>query len=122
MRQRGQGGRIINLTSLAGQQAGATTGVDYAASKAGILALTRSFATEFAADSITVNALSPAMVESPLLNALEADHKQRLQDAIPLGRFGTPDELAAAVVFLASEAAGYITGATLDINGGCLMR
>ncbi|WP_052383787.1 SDR family NAD(P)-dependent oxidoreductase [Pseudacidovorax intermedius] len=122
MRSRGQGGRIINLASLAGQQASAATGLHYAASKAGILALTRGFATELAADRITVNALAPAAIRSPALEALAPDRQEGLLSAIPLGRFGEPEEVGAAAVFLASDAGAFITGATLDINGGRLMR
>lgn len=122
MRARGQGGRIINLASLAGQQASAATGLHYAASKAGILALTRGFATELAADGITVNAIAPAAIRSPALEALAPARQEGLLSAIPLGRFGEPEEVAAAAVFLVSDAGAFITGATLDINGGRLMR
>ena len=122
MRSRGQGGRIINLASLAGQQASAATGLHYSASKAGILALTRGFATELAADGITVNAIAPAAIRSPALEALAPGRQEGLLSAIPLGRFGEPEEVAAAAVFLASDAGAFITGATLDINGGRLMR
>lgn len=122
MRERRRGGRIVNLSSLAGQQASPATGVHYAASKAGILALTRSFAVEFAPDAITVNAVAPAAIEGPMLDALAADRRDSLLARIPLGRFGHPDEVGGAVLFLASDAAGFVTGATLDVNGGRLMR
>lgn len=115
-------GRILNLTSLAGQQASSATGVHYAASKAGILALTRSFAQELAPLGICVNALAPAAIESPALQGLSPEQQQKLQASIPLGRFGRAQEVASAVVYLASEAGAFITGATLDINGGRLMR
>jgi len=115
-------GRILNLASIAGQMPSAATGVHYAASKAGILALTRSFAQALAPHGITVNALAPAAIESPALDALEPARREGLQATIPLGRFGTPEEVAEAAVYLASPAAGFITGATLDINGGRLMR
>lgn len=121
MRERGSG-RIINVASIAGQQSGAGTAAHYAASKAGLISLTRSFAQTLAPHGVTVNALAPSAVHSPLLNALEPARRQALQSSIPLGRFGAADEVAAAVVFLASPAAGYITGATLDLNGGRLMR
>lgn len=122
MRARGEGGRILNLASLAGQQASAATGLHYAASKAGILALTRGFATELAPDRITVNALAPAAIRSPALDGLPEVRRQALLGAIPLGRFGEPEEVGAAAVFLASGAGAFITGATLDVNGGRLMR
>lgn len=121
MRERGAG-RIINLASIAGQQASAATGVHYAASKAGIVALTRSFAQELAPHGVTVNALAPAAVRSPVLDAMSQMQQRTLAAGIPLGRFGQPEEVAAAVVYLASPAAAFMTGATLDLNGGRLMR
>lgn len=121
MRARGSG-RIVNLASIAGQQASAATGAHYAASKAGLVALTRSFAQALAADGVTVNAIAPAAVRSPLLDAMAPERQQALLDGIPLGRFGEPQEVAAAVVYLASPAGAFITGATLDLNGGRLMR
>lgn len=123
MRERKNGrGRIVNLTSIAGQQASPGSGAHYAASKAGIVSLTRSFAHELAADGITVNAVSPSAIESPALAAVDEARRQRLLAAVPLQRFGLADEVAAAVVYLAGEGAGYMTGATLDLNGGRLMR
>lgn len=121
MRERGAG-RIINLASIAGQQASAATGAHYAASKAGIVALTRSFAQELAPHGVTVNALAPAAVRSPVLDAMSQMQQRTLAAGIPLGRFGQPEEAAAAVVYLASPAAAFMTGATLDLNGGRLMR
>ncbi len=121
MRLRGSG-RIINLASLAGQAPSAASGVHYAASKAGLLALTRSFALELAPHGVTVNAVAPSAIESPALRALPEARRSALLRSIPAGRFGLADEVAAAVVHLASPAAGYSTGTTLDINGGRLMR
>ena len=121
MRDRGAG-RIINLSSIAGQQPSAASGAHYAASKAGILALTRSFAAELAPHGVTVNAIAPSAVNSPLLDALDDERRRALAAAIPLRRFGEGREVAAAVVYLASPAAGFTTGATLDLNGGRLMR
>ncbi|MEO6033371.1 MAG: SDR family NAD(P)-dependent oxidoreductase [Burkholderiaceae bacterium] len=120
MRARGRG-RIVNLASVAGQQASRAS-VPYAASKAGILALTRAFALELAPQGVTVNAIAPSAIHSPLLDALDADRRDALLAATPLGRFGDPAEVADAVVYLASDKAAFMTGATLDLNGGRLMR
>jgi len=121
MRERGAG-RIVNLASIAGQQASAASGAHYAASKAGLIALTRSFAQALAADGVTVNALAPAAIRSPLLDAMAPERQQALLRGIPLGRFGEAQEVAAAVVYLASAAGAFVTGTTLDLNGGRLMR
>jgi len=121
MRGRGQG-RIVNMASIAGQQASPATGAHYAASKAAIVALTRSFAQALAPHAVTVNAIAPAAVHSPVLDALDDARRGAVQAGIPLGRFGEPAEVAAAVVYLASDAGAYTTGATLDLNGGRLMR
>lgn len=121
MKARGWG-RIINLSSMAGQHASSVTGVHYAASKAGLFAVTRSFAAELAPHGVTVNTLSPAAIEGPSLDELDADAQQRFKATLPVGRFGREDEVAAAAVYLASDAAGFVTGTTLDLNGGRLMR
>lgn len=115
-------GRILNISSLAGQQASAVTGAHYAASKAGLFALTRAFAQELAPHGVTVNALSPAAIHGPSLDEIDDDARRRFLATLPVGRFGLETEVAAAAVYLASDAAGFTTGATLDLNGGKLMR
>lgn len=121
MRDRGWG-RIVNLSSLAGQQGGLVAGAHYAASKAGIIAVTKVAAAELAGSGVTVNALAPAAIEGPAMDALPVDLQQQLPARIPVGRVGTLDEVAAIAVFLCTDETGYITGSTLDINGGLFMR
>jgi len=114
-------GRIINISSVVGE-AGNAGQANYVASKAGLIGLTKSLAQEIASRNITVNAVAPGFVESDMTAVLNEDLKTRMKQAIPLGRFGTADDIAAAVRFLASEDAGYITGHVLDVNGGMYMR
>jgi 3-oxoacyl-[acyl-carrier protein] reductase len=121
MRER-RSGRIVNLSSLAGQIGGTVNGAHYAASKAGILALTKVVARELAGYGVTVNAVAPAAIDGPVMAALPPDQVDALAASIPLGRLGTPEEVAALVAFLVSEEAGFVTGATFDVNGGLSMR
>src|SRR5262245_30999733 len=121
MRERGAG-RIVNLASIAGQRGASTNGVHYAASKAGIVAITRFAASELAPFGVTVNALAPAAIEGPSVAAVPADQIDAIVQTIPVGRLGRPEEIAALVAFLVSDEAGFVTGATYDINGGMLMR
>jgi 3-oxoacyl-[acyl-carrier protein] reductase len=115
-------GRIVNLASLAGQQGGTVAGAHYAASKAGILVLTKILAKELAGKGVTVNAVVPAAIRGPVMDTMPAERLAALESTIPVGRFGEAGEVAALVAFLCSTAAGYITGAALDINGGLGMR
>lgn len=115
-------GRIINLSSLAGQQPSAVAGAHYAASKAAIISVTKNFAQALASSGTTVNAISPAAVRTPVMEALGEERIQTIAEGIPVGRVGDADEVGAAAVYLSSAAAGYVTGATIDINGGRYMR
>jgi 3-oxoacyl-[acyl-carrier protein] reductase len=115
MREQGYG-RIVSLGSSAGKTGGSKAVAAYAASKAGIMAMTKSIAAEYARDGITANALAPALIDTPMIAGA-----RDLQEKIPVGRFGQPEEVAALVCFLASEHAGYITGEVTDINGGFLI-
>ncbi|MDT8320429.1 MAG: SDR family NAD(P)-dependent oxidoreductase [Xanthomonadales bacterium] len=122
-RQRERGwGRIINLSSLAGQQPSRVAGAHYAASKAGIISVTRNFAQALAGSGVTVNAIAPAAVHTPIMDTLSAERIEALRQAIPVGRVGEPEEVGACAVYLASPDAAFITGATIDINGGLYMR
>jgi 3-oxoacyl-[acyl-carrier protein] reductase len=121
MRERGSG-RIVNLSSLAGQAGGLVNGAHYAASKAGILALTKVVARELAPHGVTVNAVAPAAIDGPVMAGLPAEQVEALARSIPVGRLGAAGEVAAVVAFLASDEAGFVTGATFDVNGGLLMR
>lgn len=115
-------GRIVNLSSFAGQFPSPATGLHYAASKAGILAVTRGFAAELAAHGVTVNAVAPSVIEGPRLASVDPSRRDVLLATIPAGRPGRADEVAAAVLFLASDAAGYVTGQAIDVNGGRGLR
>jgi 3-oxoacyl-[acyl-carrier protein] reductase len=115
-------GRIVNLASLAGQQGGINGGAHYAASKAGIIVLTKVVAAELAGSGVTVNAVAPAAIESPIMDAMPAERREAIAASIPVGRAGRPEEVAATVAFLASERAAFITGTTIDVNGGLFMR
>jgi len=114
-------GRIVNIASLAGQAA-RPSGAHYAATKGAVIALTRVFAAELADAGVTVNAVAPGTIETPMTDALSNEVRDRLSAQIPVGRLGRTTDIAAAVSYLASENAGFITGATLDLNGGVLMR
>jgi 3-oxoacyl-[acyl-carrier protein] reductase len=113
-------GRIINITSVVGE-AGQAGQANYAASKAGLIGLTKSLARELASRNITVNAVAPGFIETPMTAVLTEDQKTAVNRGIPMGRVGTDVEVAHAVAFLASEEASYITGHTLDVNGGMYM-
>jgi 3-oxoacyl-[acyl-carrier protein] reductase len=113
-------GRIINVTSVVAEM-GNPGQVNYVVAKAGLIGLTRALAVEVASRNITVNAVAPGFIVSPMTDPLPQNVKDGLLARVPLGRMGTGAEVAAAIVFLASEEAGYITGTVLDVNGGLRM-
>ena len=119
--KRKRSGKIVNVASLAGKVGGIVAGADYAASKAGVICLTKSLAKQLAPYGINVNAVAPAWIETDMMKDWPRETKESILKQIPLGRFGKPEEVAEAVVFLVSDGAGFITGATIDINGGILM-
>jgi len=110
-------GRIINITSIVGQM-GNIGQVNYAASKAGIIGMTKALAKELASKRVTVNAVAPGFIETSMLAGVPENIRARILEQIPMRRFGNPEEVAKAVSFLASEDASYITGHVLNVNGG----
>ena len=113
-------GRIINISSVVGET-GQAGQANYAASKAGLIGLTMSLARELASRNITVNAVAPGYISTPMTDVLNDQQRSAMLTQIPLDRAGTPEDVAAAVVFLASDQASYITGHVLDVNGGMHM-
>jgi 3-oxoacyl-[acyl-carrier protein] reductase len=113
-------GRIINITSVVGSS-GNPGQINYAAAKAGIAGLTRALAQEIASRNITVNCVAPGFIDTDMTRAMNEQQREAILGRIPLARLGKADDIAAAVVFLASPHAGYITGATLHVNGGMYM-
>jgi 3-oxoacyl-[acyl-carrier protein] reductase len=122
LRKSGSHGRVINIASVAGQMGGVSVGAHYAASKAGLIGLTKSLSRSLAPEGITVNCVSPSTTETDLTAEWSEATKARIRSQIPLGRFAWPEEIGEAVAFLASDRAAFVTGATLDVNGGLYLR
>jgi 3-oxoacyl-[acyl-carrier protein] reductase len=118
MKQRS--GVIVNIASIIGLIGNAGQ-CNYAASKAGVIALTKSTAKELASRNIRVNAVAPGFIQSKMTDALSEDVRKKMMDNIPMQRFGTPEDVAKAVVFLAGDASAYVTGQVLSVNGGMVM-
>ena len=114
---RARAGRIINIASIVARMGNAGQ-ANYVAAKAGLIGLTKAIAIEIASRNVTVNAVAPGFIETPMTDVLADKVKEELKTRIPLGRMGSARDVAAAIVFLASDEAGYITGHVLDVNGG----
>src|SRR5467141_565209 len=114
---RARSGRIINIASIVAQMGNAGQ-ANYVAAKAGLIGLTKAIAIEIASRNVTVNAVAPGFIKTPMTDVLPDKVKQELNTRVPLGRMGSARDVAAAIVFLASDEAGYITGHVLDVNGG----
>ena len=113
-------GRIVSITSVVGVT-GNPGQTNYAASKAGLIGMSKSLAAEVASRGITVNCVAPGFIETAMTDALNEEQKQRILTAVPAGELGRPEDVAAAVAYLASGEGGYVTGQTLHVNGGMAM-
>jgi len=120
MQQQGSGA-IVNVSSVSGRTKALWAGVNYVASKAGLIGLTMCLANQLAADGIRVNCVAPGTIETPMNANLSPTERQKLIERCPMGRLGQPEEVAATIAFLASPAASYITGETVNVNGGVFM-
>ncbi|HTW98627.1 MAG TPA: SDR family NAD(P)-dependent oxidoreductase [Acidimicrobiales bacterium] len=115
------GGAVVNLASISGRTRSILSAPSYAASKAGVIGLTMSLATQYGSAGIRVNCVAPGMVDTPMLSGYSEEQRRAITGTIPLGRFATPGEVADVIAFLLSDAARYITGQTINVNGGQFM-
>jgi 3-oxoacyl-[acyl-carrier protein] reductase len=120
MKQR-RSGRIVSMASSAGKTGGLLSGAHYAVSKAGVICLTKQLARELGPYGITVNAVAPGRIDTPMIHLVSDEENEAFRQRTPLGRLGTPEDVAGAVVFLASDEAGFVTGEIVDVNGGLLI-
>ena len=114
-------GSIVSMTSIAGKTGGVAAGAHYSVSKAGIICFTKSLARELGPYQVTVNAVSPGRIDTPMIRMASDEENENFIRNTPLGRLGTPEDVAAAVLFLVSDEARFITGEILDVNGGMFM-
>ncbi|MDP6780061.1 MAG: SDR family NAD(P)-dependent oxidoreductase [Candidatus Latescibacteria bacterium] len=114
-------GSIVNVGSMAGRMGGVAVGAHYSATKAALICLTKTLARHGAPRGVRVNAVAPGVIDTEITAAAAPEMRETLRASIPLGRFGSPEEVAETILFLASAAASYVTGVTLDVNGGLLM-
>lgn len=115
-------GSLVTVASMAGQSGGLYAGVDYAASKGGVIALTRAFAKQLAGRPIRINCVSPGVIDTPMTQAFPQDVRSGVAESHPLGRWGTPREVAEVIAFVVSSRASFVNGARIDVNGGSLMQ
>lgn len=115
-------GRIVIVSSIAGQVGGTMVNAAYSASKGGLIALTKALAKEFAGSGVTVNCVAPGTIDTPFIGDYDGAERERLRTLIPLGRLGSADDVASAIAYLCTRDAGWITGATIDVNGGQVVR
>jgi 3-oxoacyl-[acyl-carrier protein] reductase len=118
----GDSGTIVIVSSIAGQVGGTLVNVAYSAAKAGLICMTKVLAKELAPSGVTVNCVAPGTIDTPFIGDYDEAQRERLRSLIPLGRLGMSDDVAAAVLYLASPGARWVTGATIDVNGGQVMR
>lgn len=116
------GGAIVNVSSISGRTKSTFSAPSYVASKAGVIGLTMSLASQHAREGVRVNCVAPGVIDTPMLDAYSSDQKSRLTELIPMARLGTAEEVAACIVFLATDGASYITGQTVNVNGGQFMQ